>query len=146
MLAVEKRTSAMTTASATKSGWRKPAVVGERTLSRKKTRDIANAFRCHGGLTPAALGNERLCIAKVAVLPADISHCNTKSGGRKPPVAPRNANARAIRTHTVGGLPTNSGRMYADAIFAGPRSMHGGLTPAALDARSPGLPEFYRAR
>jgi hypothetical protein len=55
MLAVEKRTSAMTTASATRSGWRKPAVVFERTRSGKETRAIANAFRCHGGLTPAAL-------------------------------------------------------------------------------------------
>jgi hypothetical protein len=48
-------------------------------------------------------------------------HCRTtKSGGRKPPVAPRNANATAIRTHTVGGPPTNSGRVCG-CDFAHPR-------------------------
>jgi hypothetical protein len=36
------------------SGWRKPAVVRERTRSGKETRAIADAFRSHGGLTPAA--------------------------------------------------------------------------------------------
>jgi hypothetical protein len=40
----------------------------------------------HGGLTPAALVNVRLCTAKIVVIPAD-GRCNTaKSGGRKPPV------------------------------------------------------------
>ena len=74
----------------------------------------------HGGLTPAAFVNESVCTAKIVVLPAD-GRCNSaKSGGRKPPVAPRNANARAIRTHTVGGLPTNSGRVCG-CDFAHPR-------------------------
>jgi hypothetical protein len=40
----------------------------------------------HGGLTPAALANVRLCIAKIAIPPVD-GRCNSaKSGGRKPPV------------------------------------------------------------
>jgi hypothetical protein len=39
----------------------------------------------HGGLTPAALVNVRLCIGKIVIMPAD-GRCNsTKSGGRKPP-------------------------------------------------------------
>jgi hypothetical protein len=57
VLVAKKRISAKTSArAATKSGWRKPAVVRERTRSGKKTRAIADAFRSHGGLTPAALG------------------------------------------------------------------------------------------
>jgi hypothetical protein len=36
-------------------------------LGRGKTRAIANAFRSHGGLTPAALANVRLCTANVVI-------------------------------------------------------------------------------
>jgi hypothetical protein len=43
-----------------------------------------------------------------------------KSGGRQPPVALINANATAIRTHTVGGLPTN-GACVCRCAFAHPR-------------------------
>jgi hypothetical protein len=68
VLVAKKRISAKTSArAATKSGWRKPAVVRERTLSRKKRATIADAFRCHGGLTPAALGNVRLCTVNVVI-------------------------------------------------------------------------------
>jgi hypothetical protein len=67
--------------------------------------------------------NVGLCIAKIVLSPADV-RAATKSGGRKPPVAPINAVATAIHarapTHTVGDLPTNDApvRRYA---FARPR-------------------------
>jgi hypothetical protein len=73
----------------------------------------------HGGLTPAAPGTVRSCIANIVFSPADIAHQH-KSGGRQPPVALINANATAIRTHTVGGLPTNGARVCRCA-FAHPR-------------------------
>ena len=47
----------------------------------------------------------------------------TNCGGRQPPVALINANATAIRTHTVGGLPTNGARVCRCA-FAHPRRAH----------------------
>jgi hypothetical protein len=43
----------------------------------------------HGGLTPAALVNVRLCIAKIAVPLADVRRLHKKSGGRQPPVGDR---------------------------------------------------------
>jgi hypothetical protein len=48
-----------------------------------------------------------------------------KSGGRKPPVVPINADVTAIhtRTHTVGGLPDNRARVYAN-VFPRPRRAH----------------------
>jgi hypothetical protein len=36
-------------------------------LGRGKTRAIADAFRSHGGLTPAALANVRLCTVNVVI-------------------------------------------------------------------------------
>jgi hypothetical protein len=52
-------------------------VVRERTRSGKETRAIAIAvaFRSHGGLTPAALGNVRLCTVNVVIFqPTDAVH------------------------------------------------------------------------
>jgi len=54
-------------------------------LGRGKTPAIANAFRSHGGLTPAALVNVRLCIAKIVILPVDGRCMSAKSGGVSPP-------------------------------------------------------------
>jgi hypothetical protein len=64
-------------ASCTRSGWRKSAVVhhpiarGEPNHSTKTDRHCRCGFRSHGGLTPAALVNERWCIAQVAVSSAN---------------------------------------------------------------------------
>jgi hypothetical protein len=107
----------------------------------------------HGGLTPAAPGTVRQCIANIVFSPADTrtptqergasaprgrpssetqrtggtqaplataSAHPTNCGSRQPPVALINANATAIRTHTVGGLPTNGARVCRCA-FAHPR-------------------------
>jgi hypothetical protein len=46
---------------------------------------VAGAFTNHGGLTPAAPGNVRSCIAKGVISPAN-DRAATKSGGRQPPV------------------------------------------------------------
>jgi hypothetical protein len=60
------------------------------------SRDSPDTIRCalparpnatHGGLTPAALVNVRLCIPKIAIPPAHGRYYSTRSGGRKPPVA-----------------------------------------------------------
>jgi hypothetical protein len=51
---------------AIKSGWRKPAVVGGRSCSQTAFM-TANTFPSHGGLTPAAPVNVRLCTANVAI-------------------------------------------------------------------------------
>jgi hypothetical protein len=80
---------------------------------------LVSADANHGGLTPAAPGTVRSCIAKGVISPAN-DRAATKSGGRQPPVALINANATAIRTHTVGGLPTNGARVCRCA-FAHPR-------------------------
>jgi hypothetical protein len=41
--------------------------------------------RLHGGLTPAALVDMRLCNAKIAIPPAHGRCSSARSGGRKPP-------------------------------------------------------------
>ena len=55
----------------------------------------------------------------------DLRYTVRKSGGRKPPVVPINADVTAIhtRTHTVGGLPNNRARVYAN-VFPSPRRAH----------------------
>jgi hypothetical protein len=113
-------------------------------------------LQTHGGLTPAAPGNVRSCIAKGVISPANdraatqergasaprgrpscetqrtgetqaplaiASAHPTNCGSRQPPVALINANATAIRIHTVGGLPTNGARVCRCA-FAHPRRAH----------------------
>jgi hypothetical protein len=59
--------------SCTRSGWHKPAVGyhpiarGECNHSTKTDRHSTCGYRYHGGLTPAALVNVRLCTANVAI-------------------------------------------------------------------------------
>jgi len=83
----------------------------------------------HGGLTPAALGNVRLCIAKIVVSPADV-RTPTQERGRKPPVAPINAIATAIHAHarTPSAICRRTTLLSPDTHLPA----HGGLTPAAL--------------
>jgi hypothetical protein len=104
----------------------------------------AIASPSHGGLTPAALGRMYVCASQKSLFRRQTFAPQHKSGGRKPPVAsmhaivirsrmthirfwryvspvaPINATATAIRTHTVGGLPTNGARVCRCA-FAEPR-------------------------
>jgi hypothetical protein len=49
-------------------------------------RNCNGVTHTHGGLTPAALVDMRLCIAKIAILPAHGRRNSARSGGRKPPV------------------------------------------------------------
>ena len=136
----------------------------------------------HGGLTPAAPERMYVCASQKSLFRGQMFAPQRKSGGRKPPVAPMhaivirsrmahirfgryvspvapiNANATAIRTHTVGGLLTN-GAGLCGCGFVHPRradvrrswslvrsspniarlqptafgsANHGGLTSAAL--------------
>jgi hypothetical protein len=73
------RFSATTCVRATRSGWRKPAVVSRNALaaatpqlSRRGDGPVVYpltplqlSYQTHGGLTPAALVNPRSCIAKI---------------------------------------------------------------------------------
>jgi hypothetical protein len=98
---------------------------------RRKTVACAGALLNHGGLTPAALGRMYVCASQKSLFRRQTFAPQRKSGGRKPPVAPMhaivirtrmthkrfrryvspvapiNATATVIRTHTVGGLLTN---------------------------------------
>jgi hypothetical protein len=57
----------------------------------------------HGGLTPAALVNVRLCIAKGVISPVDRTPCMcTRSGGRQPPVG--NIRRCESETHIAGDM------------------------------------------
>jgi hypothetical protein len=122
----------------TRSGGRKPPVECTAHASSKRGNSSHCTCRCgsanHGGLTPAALANLRLrtvnvvfcsearCAPRQSFSPAS-RHCAPRAGGRKSLVAPINANATAIRTHTIGGLPTNGARVCRCA-FAEPRRAH----------------------
>ena len=69
--------------------------------------DFAEAFlqlrlRSHGGLTPAAPGACRLCIVKVAILPAG-ERARTRAGGVSPPWF-RYRVCTGVRQHTVGKI------------------------------------------
>jgi hypothetical protein len=81
----------------------------------------------HGGLTPAALG--RMCVgaSQKSLFRRQTFAPQRKSGGRKPPVAPINANATAT-PHTPSAVCRQIGLVSADAHLP----THGGLTPAAL--------------
>jgi hypothetical protein len=80
-----------------------------------------HGFRNHGGLTPAALVNVRLCIPKIAILLAH-GHCySIKSGGRKLPVA--NAACRCSETHICNSIRTrNQERGRQPPVANSPRS------------------------
>jgi hypothetical protein len=103
-------------------------------------------FRCrgweahHGGLTYAALGQMYVCASQKSLFGRQMFAPQRKSGGRKlpvasmhaivirsrmahkrfwryvSPVAPMPTTATTIRTHTVGGLPTNDARVCRCAI------------------------------
>jgi hypothetical protein len=70
----------------TKSGGRKPPR-GTRASSFGKKRSVLPVrYSNHGGLTPAALVNERSCIAQVAVSPANVRTAEPpRAGGVSPP-------------------------------------------------------------
>jgi hypothetical protein len=100
-------------------------------LGRGKTRAIANAFRSHGGLTPAALGRTYVCALQKSLFRRQTFALQHKSGGRKPPVAPINAIATAIHAHarTPSAICRRTTLLSADTHLPA----HGGLTCAALD-------------
>jgi hypothetical protein len=76
-------------------------------------------FTDHGGLTPAALVDMRMYIAKIGFSSADIRTATEERGGRKPPVGCIRCE-RETRKFVSLQLQT---RAYKH---------HGGLTPAAL--------------
>jgi hypothetical protein len=78
------------------------------------------AIPSHGGLTPAAPGRMYVCASQKSLFRRQTFALRRKSGGRKPPVVALNAIATTIRTHTVGGLPTNGARVCR-CVFAHPR-------------------------
>jgi len=124
-----------------KSGRRKPTVANQHYCT-----GVSNS---HGGLTPAALVNVRLCTAKIVFIPADARCTGAKSGGRKPPVEkclsrrPEShiCNSVRIRNQKRGGKPpvecsrhTSSIRGNSSHCTCGCGSEnHGGLATAALD-------------
>jgi hypothetical protein len=107
-----------------KSGGRQPPVeCTQRTRTRSaEIRRIGIAdgvYKPTAGLHPPLLV---LCVSasQTSFFRRQTSAHQHKSGGRQPPVALINANATAIRTHTVGGLPTNGARVCR-CVFAHPR-------------------------
>jgi len=133
-----------------KSGWREPAVVGERTRPGKDARhckcvsfprraDVRSAGRKRSQLQlrysrPRRANARRSCErafvhCKNRCFAGRRSHCNTRAGGRKPPVAPINAIATAIHAHarTPSAICRRTALLSADAHLP----VHGGLTPAA---------------
>jgi hypothetical protein len=90
-------------------------------------RRCKRGFRNHGGLTPAAPGNVRSCIAK-GVFPRANDRAATKSGGRQPPWV-RYRDCTGVCEHTAGSLPD-----FPEAFLQLRLPNHGGLTPAALDS------------
>jgi hypothetical protein len=115
----------------------------EERVGLRKAFAIARAIPNHGGLTPAALVNERSCSANGAIPRWNVTSC-TKSGRRKPTVAnvthPPVGNAYQQRhPFTRPGVSGVSQLCDASFPFGETRSPlpvrlpnHGGLTPAAL--------------
>jgi hypothetical protein len=86
----------------------------------------------HGGLTPAALVNQRSCIPQVAVSPANLRTAEPpRAGGVSPPWRLETRMQRQS-VHTPSAVSRRIAVVYADAIL----STHGGLTPAALRKRA----------
>jgi hypothetical protein len=113
-----------------RSGWREPAVVGERTRPGKDAR------HCKCVSFPRRADTRRSCErafvhCKNRCFAGRRSHCNTRAGGRKPPVAPINAIATAIYAHarTPSAICRRTTLLSADTHLPA----HGGLTCAALD-------------
>jgi hypothetical protein len=101
-------------ASCTRSGWREPAV------ARGRAQSGNSDCICNCVTEPRRADARRSC-KRAFVYRTSRSFTGkcphrrtTKSGGRKPPVVTINANATAIRTHTVGGVPNNRARVCAN--------------------------------
>jgi hypothetical protein len=121
-----------------RAGGRKRSVGCTPHARSKRRNSSRSTCRCgsesHGGLTPAALVNVRLCSANVVFrretryalrLPFSPAsrHRATRSGGRKPPVVSLHAMATVIGPHTVGGFPSNRPRVCVK-VSAEPRRAH----------------------
>jgi hypothetical protein len=104
-------------ASCTRSGWRKPAAAyhpiarGERNHSTKTDRHCKCGLRSHGGLTVAALVNERSCIAQVAVSPANV---RTAEPPRAGDVSPPWYASTLVQQETFGAAGAIPGPRRAD--------------------------------
>jgi hypothetical protein len=108
-----------------------------------KTPAVAGANCTHGGLTPAALVNVRLCIPKIAILPAHGRCYSTRSGGRQPPVA--NLAPRYSETHICNSIRTRNQERLASA----PRGAgvgHARETQSPRDRRYPLQTRFPKPR
>jgi hypothetical protein len=143
------RISAIASAHATRSGWRQPPVVRALVMRAKRNHPAIDDTRCkhgfrnHGGLTPAALVNVRLCIPKIAIRPTHGRCYSTRSGGRKPPVA--NAACRYRGSHICNSIRTRNQERLASA----PRGAgvgHARETQSPRDRRYPLQTRFPKPR
>jgi hypothetical protein len=97
----------------------------------------------HGGLTPAALVNVRLCIPKIAIRPTHRRYYSTRSGGRKPPVA--NTACRYSETHICNSIRTRNQERLASAS-RGAGVGHARETQSPRDRRYPLQTRFPKPR
>jgi hypothetical protein len=111
----------------TKSGGRKPPVGCTRYANSKRGNPMycncRRGLQTHGGLTPAALENVRLFIAKTVSFERMLVVPAPRAGGRKPPVVSLHAMPTVIGPHTVGGFPSNRPRVCVN-VSAEPRRAH----------------------
>jgi hypothetical protein len=86
VLGSEKSVAVADAVFGTTAGWRPPLLITTIVAHDKTVFHCKCDTHTHGGLTPAALVNVRLCIGKIVIIPADGRSNSAKSGGRKPPV------------------------------------------------------------
>jgi hypothetical protein len=120
-----------------------PTPAAHRRSASDKTLAVASANRTHGGLTPAALVNVRLCIPKIAIRPTHCRYYSTRSGGRQPPVA---NTARPFReTHICNSVRTCNQERGASAS-RGAGVGHARETQSPRDRRYPLQTRFPKPR
>jgi hypothetical protein len=129
---------------------RSPGVghVRETQSPRDRRSPLQARFASHGGLTPAAPGNVRSCIAKGVFPPADVRTPTQERGGVSPPWGAFRMRTHQSRCTPCGGAegvrPGGMHSVHANAksgnsshcICRSGLPSHGGLTPAApVDVR-----------
>jgi hypothetical protein len=129
---------------------RSPGVghVRETQSPRDRRSPLQTRFASHGGLTPAAPGNVRSCIAKGVFPPADVRTPTQERGGVSPPWGAFRMRTHQSRCTPRGGAegvrPGGMHSVHANAksgnsshcICRSGLPSHGGLTPAApVDVR-----------